>query len=79
MSGITLKDIYDVVNRLEDKVDDRFSNIESDVEVVKTRVSSVEKLFSNMAGKVAIGVLIVGTFVGVLSDMFINFFKNLKS
>lgn len=79
MSGITLKDIYDVVNRLEDKVDDRFSNIESDVEIVKTRVSSVEKLFSNMAGKVAIGVLIVGTFVGVLSDMFINFFKNLKS
>ena len=79
MAQVTLKDIYDVVNRLEDKVDDRFHNIEVDVETVKTRVGSVEKLFSNMAGKVAIGVLIVGTFVGVLSDMFINFFKNLKS
>lgn len=79
MAQITLKDIYDVVNRLEDKVDDRFSNIEVDVEAVKTRVNSVEKLFSNMAGKVAIGVLVVGTFVGVLTDFVINFFKNLKS
>lgn len=79
MAQITLKDIYDVVNRLEDKVDDRFQNIEVDVESVKTRVGSVEKLFSNMAGKAAIGVIVVGTFVGIITDLIINFFKNLKS
>lgn len=79
MAQVTLKDIYDVVNRLEDKVDDRFSNIEVDVEAVKNRVGSVEKLFSNMAGKVAIGVIIVGSVVGIISDLVINFIRNLKS
>lgn len=79
MAQITLKDIYDVVNRLEDKVDDRFQNIEVDVESVKTRVGSVEKLFSNMAGKVTMGVIIVGTIVGIISEIIVNFFRNIKS
>lgn len=79
MAQVTLKDIYDVVNRLEDKVDDRFAHIESDVDAVKTRVGTVEKLFSNMAGKVAIGVIIVGSVVGIISDLVINFFRSIKS
>lgn len=76
MAQLTLKDIYDVVNdrmdRMEDQILPRINDLEK-------RQNSVEKVFSNMAGKVAIGVLVVGTFVGVLTDFVINFFKNLKS
>ena len=75
MSQVTLKDIYDVVNdrmdRLENKVDDRFV-------IVENRVGIVERLFNNMAGKVTIGVLVVGTLIGIISNYILEFLRRLK-
>lgn len=34
--GITLRDIYEVVNRLEDKIDDRITPIEKDISDLKS-------------------------------------------
>lgn len=47
--GITLKDVYDVVNRLEDKFDDRYSEIDA-------RVTKLEG-FQNKA----LGILTIAT------------------
>lgn len=38
-SQVHLKDVYDVVNRIEDKLDRRISNLENDVEVLKENQS----------------------------------------
>jgi hypothetical protein len=76
MTQLTLKDIYDVVNdrmdRMEDKIDDRFVTAEN-------RIGTVEKLFNNMAGKVTIGVLVVGTFIGIITSYAVEFIRGIKS
>lgn len=51
--NITLKDIYEVVNRLEDKVDKRLGTVE-------VRVDKLEDVQAKIIG----GVSIVGLFVG---------------
>lgn len=74
--AISNKDIYEMLehrmNRVEDKIDARFIAVE-------VRVGTVEKLFNNMAGKVTIGVMVVGTFVGILSKMVMDFVERLKA
>ena len=50
---ITLNDIYQVVNRLEDKIDERLKDVE-------VRIDKVEDIQSRVIG----GVAVVGLFVG---------------
>ncbi len=73
---ITNKDIYEMLEHRMDRFED---SIGKEIGTIQTRVSVVEKLFNNMAGKVTIGVLVVGTFVGVLSKMVVDFIERLKA
>ena len=53
IKNITLRDIYEVVNRLEDKMDKR-------VEILEVRVDKIEDVQAKIIG----GVSIIGLFVG---------------
>ena len=39
---VTLKDVYEIVSRLEDKVDNRLKNLEVKVDVLAVRVAEAE-------------------------------------
>jgi hypothetical protein len=64
-SKVSLKDIYDVVNRLEDKMDKRLCDVE-------TRVNVLEDFKGKMAGMTAI----ISTIFGALVSWFIKEIKN---
>jgi hypothetical protein len=51
----------------------------SRVSVVENKVSAVEKLFNNLAGKATIGVMVVGSIIGVLTNFLVDFIKGLKN
>jgi tetrahydromethanopterin S-methyltransferase subunit B len=60
MNNVSLRDIYNAINRLEDKVDTRLSKIE-------TRTSILESFNANLTGKI-IGFMFfvnLAIFVGV--------------
>lgn len=76
MTQITLKDVYDVVNSRMDRMEDQLI---SRVSVVENKVSAVEKLFNNLAGKATIGVMVVGSIIGVLTNFLVDFIKGLKN
>jgi len=65
---VTLRDIYDVVNRIEDKFDQRIRCVEDDVEVLKT-------FRDNMMGKIAIITVIATSVVSII----IAFIKDILS
>ena len=52
---ITLEKVYAVVNRLEDKMDDRLETLEN-------RINSTEGKLDTLLGKVGIGVIIITLF-----------------
>lgn len=55
-NSILLKDIYEVVNRLEDKIDERFEKIEarvSHLEDFKNRLIGLATIFSLSAGAIS--------------------------
>lgn len=54
-----LKDVYKVVNRLEDKMDDRMNEVEERVDVVEGKTDS-------LLGKIGIGVMIVSAAISLL-------------
>lgn len=56
---ITLRDIYDVVNRLEDKVDKRITNVEDDIKELKSFQSRAMGVASVMAAFVSL----IATFI----------------
>jgi len=58
---VTLKDVFEVVNRLEDKMDKRLS-------VMDSKVDALESFKDNLAGKF---IVIIGVFVICL-----DFFKD---
>lgn len=74
--SISNKDIYEMLEHRMDRFED---SIASEIGIIQNRVSVVEKIFNNLAGKVTIGVLVVGTFVGVLSKMVVDFIEGLKA
>jgi hypothetical protein len=51
---ITLRDIYDVVNRLEDKVDKRITTVESEIKEMKSFQNRVMGVASVMAAFVSL-------------------------
>lgn len=66
MSSPTLKDIYDVMNRLEDKLDKRVKCVEDDIEVIKDWKS-------NLMGKISIIGAIVGGLMGIVTSIITAF------
>ena len=55
-SKVSLKDIYDVVNRLEDKIDRRMCDVENRVDVLEDfrgKVLGMAAMISVMAGTIA--------------------------
>ena len=73
--SISNKDIYEMLEHRMDRFED---SIAKEIGTIQTRVSILEKTFSNLTGKVTIGVLVVGTFVGVLSKFVVDFFERIK-
>ena len=63
-SKVTLKDIYDVVNRLEDKTDKRMCAIEARVDILE-----------DFKGRVMGIAAIIGSIFGALVSWFIQQFK----
>ena len=65
-----LKDIYDVVGRLEKKMDDRLGCLEAEVanrvSAVEIRTSSLELWKSNMVGKISILAALNGSVMGII-------------
>ena len=54
-SKVTLKDIYDVMNRLEDKMDKRLSDIEGRVDILedfKSRILGIAAIIAAFTGTV---------------------------
>ena len=51
-----LKDVYDAVNRLEDKIDKR-------VGLIEERLDKVESKTDNLLGKIGIGVIIISSII----------------
>ncbi len=58
---VTLSDIYEVVNRLEDKMDKRMSDLEN-------RVNVLESFRDNLIGKIAAFSAIVAVSITMLWD-----------
>ena len=63
-SKVTLRDIYTVVNRLEDKVDRKYENIDE-------RVNTLESFKDNLLGKITL-------FAGIISLSFTIIFQWVK-
>jgi len=63
MSSPTLKDVYEVVNRLEDKMDKRLTCIEKDIE---ERLSEIEEWKNNITGKISIIAAMAGSVMGII-------------
>lgn len=65
-----LKDIYDVVGRLEKKMDDRLGCLEAEVSnrvsSIEIRTSTLELWKSNMMGKISVLAALVGSVMGVI-------------
>ena len=65
-----LKDIYDVVGRLEKKMDDRLGCLEAEmtnrVSAVEIRTNNLELSKSNMLGKISILAALVGSVMGII-------------
>jgi len=65
----TLKDIYDVMNRLEDKLDRRMCNAEN-------RIDGLETFRDNLLGKMAvfstIVTAVVTIIVSIIKDKFVK-------
>jgi hypothetical protein len=77
MPSPTLKDVYDVVNRLEDKMDKRLGCIERDhanrVSALELRTDAIELWKSNIAGKISVIGAIAGTIMGVIVSLITAF------
>ena len=65
-----LKDVHEVVARIEDKVDKRFLNVE-------TRVDNVEDFQSNLTGKITVLGSIMVLVVNFLWDFGRNLIKKI--
>lgn len=57
----TIKDIYDIVNRLEDKLDNRFSDLDK-------RIGLLESFKNNLIGKITVVTLIISFLVASISS-----------
>lgn len=53
---ITLKDIYDIVNRLDDKTNERLNKLEDKTDKLEAKVD-------NLLGKIGIGVMVISAFI----------------
>ena len=77
MSSPTLKDVYEVMNRLEDKLDKRLESIERDhanrVSALELRTDAIELWKSNIAGKISVIGAIAGTIMGVIVSLITAF------
>jgi tetrahydromethanopterin S-methyltransferase subunit G len=77
MSSPTLKDVYEVVNRLEDKIDKRLGCLEKEVadrvSSVEMRTESLELWKSNLTGKISIIGALAGSVMGVIFSLITSF------
>ena len=77
MPSPTLKDVYDVVNRLEDKMDKRLGCIEKDIadrmSMLEIRTDGIESWKSNLTGKISIIGAIAGSVMGILFSLITAF------
>lgn len=64
-----LKEIHEVVARLEAKVDDRFN-------IHETRLNNVESKLDNLLGKAALGLVVFMSIFGTLFGLLIDWVKN---
>lgn len=68
-----LKDIYDVVGRLEKKMDDRLNCVEAEVSnrtsAVEIRTTALELWKSNMMGKISIIAALAGSAMGIIVSL----------
>lgn len=63
-----LKDIHEVVSRLEDKVDDRFITYDD-------RLNKVESKLDNLLGKAALGMLVFMSVFGTAVALLVEWVK----
>ncbi len=69
---VTLKDIYSIIQRMEDKFDERFTKYEENTNahfaMLETRTNVLEAFKDNLTGKIAVIVIFVGFFVSLAGD-----------
>ena len=65
---ISLKDIWEIVNRLEDKMDKK-------VALVESRVDAVESKTDQIMGKIGVAVFIIGAAVSAVVSLIVDAFK----
>ena len=72
MSSPTIKDVYEIVYRIEDKFDSKLNKIEREITSkilnIETRTDSLEIWKSNITGKIAI----LASFFGIISGVVVS-------
>lgn len=63
---VTLKDVYAIVNRIEDKVDTRFSAIERQFDVVEEKIEDNTRSITRLETKATL----LGSVAGVAAGFF---------
>ena len=78
MNSPTLKDVYDVVNRLEDKVDKQISSIKTElndrISAVEIRTDGLESFRDEWGGRLSVLVIIATTVVSLITAFLKDFF-----
>ena len=65
---VTLKDIYEVSNRLEDKMDKGFNKIAAGVEENAERITAIEYWKANLVGKLTAVLAILSFGITIVKD-----------
>jgi hypothetical protein len=68
MPQVTLKDVYEVVNRLEDKFDTELKELDA-------RVTSIESVNSNIMGKIGVGVAALSIIFSAVVSFIVDYIK----
>ena len=70
MAPITLRDVYDAVNRVEDKLEKRITILEARQDVVESKVDM-------MMGKIGVVIVIVTLAVSAVITFAVDWFKKI--
>ena len=69
---VTLKDIYAIIQRMEDKFDQRFTKYEENLNTrlhsIEERTNMLETFKDNLTGKIAVIVIFIGFVASMLGD-----------
>jgi hypothetical protein len=67
---VTIQDVYDIVNRLEDKVDRKLEIYDSNIKELDKNVDDINSRLSNIEGRASFFSIAISTMVSALISWF---------